>query len=29
MWKNVKASYLDNIWSVTNWQTAEKRLSEA
>ncbi|KAJ8296027.1 Superoxide dismutase [Mn], mitochondrial [Rhodotorula toruloides] len=27
--KNVKASYLDNIWSVINWQTAEKRLSEA
>ncbi|KAL7343004.1 Manganese/iron superoxide dismutase, partial [Rhodotorula toruloides] len=29
LWKNVKASYLDNIWSVINWQTAEKRLSEA
>ncbi|CDR38116.1 RHTO0S03e03862g2_1 [Rhodotorula toruloides] len=28
-YKNVKASYLDNIWSVINWQTAEKRLSEA
>ncbi|BGP23474.1 hypothetical protein Rt10032_c02g0788 [Rhodotorula toruloides] len=27
--KNVKASYLDNIWSVINWQTAEKRLAEA
>jgi hypothetical protein len=27
--KNVKATYLDNIWSVINWKKAEERLASA
>lgn len=27
--KNVKATYLDNIWSVINWKKAEERLTSA
>lgn len=27
-YKNVKASYLDNIWSVINFKEAEKRLTQ-
>lgn len=29
MQKNVKATYLDNIWSVINWKKAEERLASA
>ncbi|TKA58447.1 hypothetical protein B0A53_00186 [Rhodotorula sp. CCFEE 5036] len=28
-YKNVKATYLDNIWSVINWKKAEERLASA
>ncbi|POY72620.1 Fe-Mn family superoxide dismutase [Rhodotorula taiwanensis] len=28
-YKNVKATYLDNIWSVVNWKKAEERLTSA
>ncbi|BGP54332.1 Superoxide dismutase [Mn], mitochondrial [Rhodotorula sphaerocarpa] len=28
-YKNVKATYLDNIWSVINWKKAEERLTSA